>query len=58
MNQFVYILIDEDKNIVAVYENKDVAAVLKPALEEKICKKIEIKKRTLNPEISTIGLFD
>lgn len=56
MKKYVYLVIDEDKNVVAAYDHKDVAAKLLPSIAEKIDKVVEIKKQLLNADLAVVGL--
>ena len=54
MNE-VYVLVDEDKNIVTIYTDLNIAKVMKPALEKKLERKIEIMICPVNQDIKSIG---
>jgi hypothetical protein len=53
----VYLLLDESREVVALYDNKDLAEKMKKPIEQKFNKKLTIEKRTLNLDIKTIGVF-
>lgn len=53
----VFLLIDEEKNVVAIYDNEEFALKLKVPIEEKLSKKIHIEKRTVNQDIKVVGVF-
>lgn len=56
MNQ-VFLLIDENKNVVALYDSADLAQKMQKPIEEKLNVKVTIEKRTVNLELSTIGVL-
>lgn len=55
MKQFVYVLTDEDMNVVAIYTREDVAKKMKPVIERKLETTVEIDKTRLDPDIKTIN---
>jgi hypothetical protein len=52
----VYILLDSESNVVAVYDDKDLAAKMLPVIEEKINDKIVLQVFKMNQDIKLIGL--
>lgn len=53
----VYLLIDENKNVVALYDNLELATKLQKPIEDKLNVKLTIEKRTVNLELSVVGVF-
>lgn len=53
----VYLMIDTDKNVVAVYDDETLATKMKTSVEEKLKTKVTIEKRSVNLDIKTIGVF-
>ena len=56
MKQYVYILLNEDGGIEAVYDSKDLAEKLLAPIEAKLGTTVTIKKQMLNPQIDIVGL--
>ena len=57
VKKFVYVVVTlDDREIVAIYEDKDVAAKMKTPIEDKMGTKVEILKQLVNPDIKVIGL--
>lgn len=52
----VFLLIDDDKNVVAIYEAIEVAKAIKSEVEKKVKSNLRIEERTLNPDIYVIGV--
>jgi len=52
----VYILINSESDIVAVYNDKDLAAKMQPVIEEKIKDTLVIQVFKVNQDIKLIGL--
>jgi len=53
----VYLLIDTEKNVVAVYDDENLAKKMKKPLEEKFKKELTVDKRSLNQDVSLVGVF-
>lgn len=53
----VYLMIDTEKNVVAVYDDETLAQKMKASVEEKLKTKVTIEKRSVNLDIKTIGVF-
>ena len=53
----VYLLIDKEKNVVAVYSSKDLAVKMKKPIETKFNVELMIDERTVDLDLSKIGLF-
>lgn len=56
MKNYVYILVSETNEIVAVYESRQVAEKLLNPISVKLDKKVKIIKQLLNPDIKIVGL--
>jgi hypothetical protein len=52
----VYILLDSESNVIAVYDNKDIAAKMLPVIEAKINDKLVLQIFKMNQDIKLIGL--
>lgn len=56
MKKYVYVVIAiDDREILAIYEDKDVASKMKSPIEAKIGTQVEIIKQLVNPDIKVIG---
>lgn len=53
----VYLLIDKDNNVIALYDESELATKMKKPIEEKLKVELTIQKRTVNLDISVIGVF-
>lgn len=53
----VYLLIDLNKNVVAIYDDETLAEKMKTSVEEKLNTKVTIEKRSVNIDIKAIGVF-
>lgn len=52
----IYLLIDDENKVLAVYDNKDLAERLKPAIETRLNVELIMEERVLNPELKLIGV--
>lgn len=52
----LFLLIDEEKNVIAIYENKDLAERLKEPIERKLNVELTVQERTLNPDLKVVGI--
>lgn len=55
--KYVYLLIDADKNVIAVYDDQTLAEKLKKPIEEKLQVQLTIDKRSVNLDIKTVGVL-
>ena len=53
----VYLLLDENGRVVALYDDADLALKMKKPVEDKLNVVLSIEKRTVNLELSVIGVF-
>lgn len=53
----VYLMIDENKNVVALYSDETIASKMKLPIEEKLKVKLTIEKRSINLDLKVIGIF-
>ena len=53
----VYLLIDEQNNVVAIYSEQELAEKLKKPVEQKLNVKLRIEKRSVNLDIKTVGVL-
>lgn len=57
MKKYVYIVLAvDDREVVAVYEDKDIAEKMKTSIETKMGTEVVIEKALVNPDIRVIGL--
>lgn len=54
----VFLLIDDSNNVVAIYETKDIAEVVKKPLEDKFKVNLKIVKRGVNLPIDYVGVYE
>ena len=52
----IFLLIDSDKNVVAIYDDEAVAIKMREPLEAKLNLKLVVEKRSVNQDIKMIGL--
>lgn len=52
----LFLLIDDESKVIAIYDTKDLAERLKPAIEKRLNVELTIEERTLNPELKLIGV--
>jgi len=52
----IFLLIDSDKNVVAIYDDEAVAIKMREPLESKLNLKLVVEKRSVNQDIKMIGL--
>lgn len=55
--KIVFLLIDTDKNVVAIYDDETLANTMAGPVEEKLGIKVTVEKRSVNLDIKTIGVF-
>lgn len=56
VKKYVYVVVAvDDREILAIYEDKDVANKMKSPIEAKIGTEVEIIKQLVNPDIKVIG---
>lgn len=55
MKKYVYVLLDSEKNIVAIYEAEDLAKSLLVELSKKLGKELTLNKIQVNKDISLIS---
>lgn len=55
--KYVYLMLDEAKNVVAIYEDEAVAQKLKKPIEEKLNLTLTIEKRSVNPDLKVVGVL-
>jgi hypothetical protein len=53
----VYLLINPEKDVVAIYDNEEMALKLKSHIETKLNTKLTIEKRSVNLDLGVIGVF-
>lgn len=53
----VYLLLDETGRVIALYDDADIALKMKKPIEDKLQVILSIEKRTVNLELSVIGVF-
>lgn len=53
----VFLLIDEQNNVVAIYSQQELAEKLKKPIEEKLKVQLRIEKRSVNLDIKTVGVL-
>jgi hypothetical protein len=53
----VYLLSDVEKNVVAIYDNEELANKMKKPIEEKLKVELTIEKRSINLDLKVIGVF-
>lgn len=55
MKRYVYVLVDTENNIEAIYDRSDLAEKLKKPIEDKLGKTLSIEKHRINSDIASIG---
>lgn len=55
--KYVYLLVDEDKNVVTIYDDATLAEKMLGPIEEKLKTKLVVEKRTVNLDMSLIGVY-
>ena len=53
----VYILLDSEKNIIAVYDDKNLVENMKKPIEEKLNTTLTIEERSVNLDLALLGIF-
>lgn len=54
--KYVYLIVNNEKNVVAVYDDETLAKTMKVPLEEKFETQLVIEKRSVNQDIKMIGV--
>lgn len=57
MGNYVYLLIDQDKNVLAIYDSENLANILKEPLEKKFNVTLTLERRSMNLSIDNVGIF-
>lgn len=52
----LFLLIDDEGKVLAIYDNKDLAERLKPAIESRLNVELTLEERILNPELKMVGV--
>lgn len=55
MKNFVFVIVDENHDIVAIYSTKEVAEKLLPAIEKKVGRELKLLKYQIDPSIDIVG---
>lgn len=54
MKKYIYLLIDENLNVVVAYDRSDLATQLKPHIEKKLNVVLTISKVRINPDLAQL----
>lgn len=52
----VYLMVDKDKNIVAIYTDQIIAKKMKKPIEEKLNLELTLEERSVNLDLKMVGL--
>lgn len=55
--KYVYLLINPEKDVVAIYDSEELAKKVLPHLETKMKTKLTLEKRSVNLDLNTVGVF-
>lgn len=55
MSSFIWLLLDKDSKVIAVYSDADLAANMKPHVEKKLNLTLTIERRSVNQDIKRVG---
>jgi len=51
MSRSVYLLVDKDKNVIAIYDDQTLAETMKKPIEQQLNVELKIEKRSINQDI-------
>ena len=54
--RFVWLMMNEQNEVVAIYDDATLAQTMLPALEEKFKTKVTVVRRSVNQDIKMIGI--
>lgn len=53
----VYLMVDAEKNVIAIYDDADLAIKMHKSVEDKLQIKVTIEKRSVNIDIKMVGVI-
>lgn len=56
MTTKVWLMIDKDKNVVAIYDSEELASKMKSPIEKKLNLELTVEERSVNIDIKMVGL--